>query len=92
MWEVDTRLEKLMVEERLKREKFERECDQKQGEWLRLEGNLSRWEGELNERERELSEWEGQLRGQERDLIKREGEMRSNQEREFKVFIRQLIN
>ena len=85
LWDVDTRLGKMLVEERIKRNRWERECEAKRGEWYRLEGNCVKWEGELNERERELNILEGKLREQERELVKEEGKMRADCDREFKV-------
>ena len=86
LWDVDTRLGKMLVEEIIKRDRWERECEVKRGEWYRLEGNYVKWEGESNERERELNEFEGKLREQERELIRRESEICADCDREFKVF------
>ena len=74
-----------MVEEKAKRDKWERECQIKREEWYRLEGNYNRWEGELNGRERDLREWEGNLIEMERELRDREGEIRRDFDREYKV-------
>ena len=62
----------MIVEERKKKEDFEREVKIKREEFDRVEKNLFLWEGELEAREKMIKIWDDRVREEERESFERE--------------------
>ena len=83
--DVDTRLGRMIEEERIKTEKFKLEVKEKREGWIRLEEWYNRWEEELSVKDKELGEREEGIKIMEKELKNKEVQMREDSAREYEV-------
>ena len=69
---MDTRLGRILEEERTKREKFNKEVKEKKERWIKLEEECNKWEPELREKDRDLIDREEGIRQMEEELRTKE--------------------